>query len=228
MKTKLILLCIALSTVTFAHAQVGLRGGVNMANEIRTFNKEELQGAFSSDNLTGYQAGLVLQLNPRKSELGLEMGALMSQKTSMFCFDSTGVVNNIKKAYQEINYIEVPLNLRYRLCLGALGIYGSAGVYGDYALNGKSVFDSQIVTDLETAKNLDDFMDRLDYGYSLGCGIEIMSTIQIGANWSQGLVKKDANKSFTDMIKTSGGVPLPNLKVSSVSKVFSVSLTYLF
>ena len=228
MKTKLILLCIALSTVTFAHAQVGLRGGVNMANEIRTFNKEELQGAFSSDNLTGYQAGLVLQLNPRKSGLGLELGALLSQKGSMFRFDSTGVVNTFKKAYQEINYIEVPLNLRYRLCLGALGIYGSAGVYGDYALNGKSVFDSQIVTDLETAKNLDDFMDRFDYGYSLGCGIEIMSTIQIGANWSQGLVKKDANKSFTDMIKTSGGVPLPNLKVSSVSKVFSVSLTYLF
>ena len=228
MKSKILFLIIALTVSAATHAQLGLRGGVNMANEIRSFNKEEIQRAFQSENLTGYQIGLVLQLNPKKTGLGMELGALLSQKGSSFRFDSTGVVNSFVKAYQEINYIEVPLNLRYRICLGGLALYGSGGIYGDYALNGKSVFDSQIITDFETAKNFDDAMERLDYGYSVGCVIEILSTIQIGAAWSQGLKKKDASKSFTDRITTSGGVPVPNLEVSSTSKVFSVCLTYLF
>jgi len=117
MKTKILLLFIALSVSAASHAQIGLRGGVNMANEIRSFNKEEIQGAFQSDNLTGYQIGLVMQLNRKKTGLGMELGALLSQKGSSFRFDSTGVVNSFVKAYQEINYIEVPLNLRYRLCM---------------------------------------------------------------------------------------------------------------
>jgi len=228
MKTKITLLIIVLSLSITSYSQLGIRGGINMANEIRSFNKTELQNAFQSNNLTGYQIGLVYQLNPIKSGLGFETGILLSQKGSTFKFDSTSVVKSFVKAYQEINYIEVPLNFRYRINLIGFGIYGSAGIYGDYALNGKSVFDSQVITDIKTAKNFDDFASRLDYGYSLGCGVELLKKIQIGATWSQGLRKKDADKSFTDKITTSDGTQVPNLEVTTKSKAFTVSLTYLF
>ena len=217
-----------LFSITTANAQLGIRAGVNMANEIRSINNEAITTAFKSDNLTGYQIGLVYQMNIPKTGFGTEIGALLSQKGGTFRFDSTGVVNSLVKGYKEINYVEVPFNLRYRLNLGLAGVYGSAGIYGAYALNGQTVFESDIIGNLKQAENFDDFMSRIDYGYSFGAGVELIKKIQLGVSWSQGLQKKESDKSILEAIKDENGIPFPNLKATATTKVFSVKLTYLF
>lgn len=218
---------ILLFTVT-AFGQVGLRGGINTASEIHSFSQNDISAAFQGENLTGYQVGLVYQFNPKRSGLGFEIGALLSQKGSVFRMDSASIVQSLIKGYHEINYVEVPINLRLRLSFGGIiGVFGSAGVYGAYALRGKTVFESDIAT-LIQEESFDSFMNRIDYGYSYGGGVELLKKIQLGFQWSQGLQKRDANKNILDKITTESGGLAPNLTAKSSSKVFSVSLTYLF
>ena len=63
---------------------------------------------------------------------------------------------------------------------------------------------------------------------SFGGGIELLEKLQIGANYSQGLQKRDTEQSILDRVTTESGGTAPNLKAKNTNKVFSVTLTYLF
>lgn len=142
--------------------------------------------------------------------------------------DSTSVIQSLIKGYHELNYVEVPMNVRLRLNFGGVvGLFGTAGIYGAYALKGKTVFESDITT-LIQEESFDSFMDRIDYGYSYGGGVELLRKIQLGLQWSKGLQKRDASKNILDKIKTESGGIAPNLTAKSSSSVFSITLTYLF
>ena len=212
MKSKHIILIalLALSPVLFA--QFGIKTGVNMANEIKSFSQADIAAAFDSRNLNGYQIGFIYQTMPKKSGLGMEFGALLTQKGSVFTDTISG---NIKKGYRELNFVEVPVNLRYRLSMGIIGIYGIAGIYGSYELSGKTV-NEDVEPNVTTPSSYASFMDHVDYGYNLGLGIELFNKLQLGGTWSQG-------------IKTSptaiNGLPTP---VTSSNRVFSINLVYLF
>lgn len=234
-KTFLILALVTLSSVT-AFSQLGIRAGVNMANQIKSFDNQELSAAFHSSNLTGYQVGLVYQLNPAygASGMGLEVGALFSQKGGMFKLadDKTQLLNSVIEGYKELNYIEVPISARYRLNFGGVvGAFASAGVYGGIAVEGNTTFKSKIGlidNQLKQSVDFDDFMDRIDYGFNLGVGVELIEKIQIGFNWTQGLQKKDKSKGLLDQIKLQNKQILSNIEQKSANRVFSVSVTYLF
>ncbi len=213
MKYKLIYLSalILLSSLS-TFAQLGIKAGINMANEIKTFSQQAITDGFSSNNLTGYQIGLIYQMMPKRSGLGCEFGALLFQKGSSFT-DSTNVADAIKQGYRELNYVEVPFNLRYHLALGLVGIYGIAGIYGGYALSGKTMNE---VTNEITVETFQTFMDHVDYGFNLGAGLEIFNKMQLGATWSQGL----RNTAFTNTV-----IPVPKF---ATNRVFSINLVYLF
>ena len=80
MKSKLFFILFLLGCTLSGYAQLGIKAGVNLANEIKSFSRQDLQESFSSKNLTGYQIGLVYQAMPKKSGLGVEVGALLTQK----------------------------------------------------------------------------------------------------------------------------------------------------
>lgn len=213
MKSKQIILIFALLIyVSGIYAQIGIKAGVNMANEIKSFSQAEIASGFSSSNLTGYQIGLVYQAMPKKSGLGVEIAAMLSQKGSTFS-DSTNVVDAIKQGYTELNYVEVPLNLRYRITIGFIGIYGIAGIYGGYALSKKTVNE---ITNSTQSASFQSFMDHIDYGYNIGAGLEFFNKIQLGTTWSKGL----KNTSISNL-----GLPTPTFSTNSV---LSVNLVYLF
>jgi len=192
-------------------AQLGIKAGVNMANEIKSFSPQAIADGFSSKNLTGYQIGLTYQAMPKSSGLGCEIGALLSQKGSTFT-DTTSISGFIKEGYKELNYVEVPFNLRYRFTLGFIGFYGTAGIYGGYALSGKTVDE---VSNNIQSETFSSFMDHVDYGYNLGAGLELFKKIQLGATWSQGLKNTESNIGLLYPTK-------------STNRVFSVNLVYLF
>ena len=207
MKRKNFLMLMALFCSTGIFAQLGIKAGLNMANEIRSFNQSDVAASFKSSNLTGYQIGLVYQAMPKKSGIGVEVGALLSQKGSSFHFDSINANNVLRNGYKEINYLEVPLNIRYHLILGLVGVYGFGGIYGGCALNGSTVTESTSTTEKETYKT---FADRVDYGYNFGAGVELFRKIQLGGTWSKG-IKSTTNDSS-----------------SFKNKVFTMNLVYLF
>lgn len=198
-------------TTSSIYGQLGLKGGVNLASEVNSLS--QLASDIKSQQFTGYQIGLVYQAMPKKSGLGVEIGALISQKGSTFKIDSINVGDIFNEGYRELNYLEVPLNLRYRLSVGFIGIYGFAGVYGGYALSGNTVSETQNSTTPETFQN---FMERVDYGYNFGVGIELFKKIQLGGTISQGI-------KSTTLSSTS----LPQF-TTTTNKVLSVNLVYMF
>ncbi len=214
MKSKLSFILLLLIFTSAIYAQLGIKAGINLANEIKSFAHQDIRNGFSSKNLTGYQIGLVYQVMPKKSGVGIEIGALLSQKGCTFS-DSTILTNSIRAGYNELNYFEVPLNLRYRLTLGSIGIYGFGGVYGGYALSGKIVDETANKTEDETYTNI---KDRVDYGINFGAGIELFNKMQLGTTWSQG-IKNTANSTTI--------LPL-HATTTNTNRVISVSLVYLF
>ena len=213
MKCKLFSVIGALSFVTTGlFAQFGIKGSMNMATEINSFSQSDIREGFNTTNLTGYQFGVVYQLMPKKSGFGIETGALLSQKGSTFS-DSTNITNVIKQGYRELDYLDIPLNLRYRLSLGLIGIYGFAGIYGAYALSGKTV-NEKTNSILKTSYSA--FKDHLDYGYNFGAGFEFFKKIQFGATISQGI------KNTSTVV---AGLPTPT---TATNRVYSVNLVYLF
>ena len=201
-----------LSLATGMHAQLGIKAGINMANEINSLSESDIKAGFNSTNLTGYQIGLVYQVMPKNTGFGVESGVLFSQKGSSFS-DSTNIDNVIKQGYKELNYLEIPVNVRYRLSLGGVGLYGFGGVYVGYALNGKTVDETTEAIQDETFSG---FSDHTDYGYNIGAGVELFKKIQFGATWSQGL--KNTSAPFA-------GLPTPT---KATNRVYSINLVYLF
>jgi len=193
-------------------AQLGIKAGVNVANEVISFSQSDVNAGFNSANLTGYQIGFVYQAMPKKSGFGIEIGALLSQKGSSFS-DSIHFENVIKQGYKELNYLEVPFNVRYHLILGLIGVYGFGGLYGAYALSSRTVDETTNITQNATFATL---MDHMDFGYNVGAGIELFKKIQFGATLSRGL--KNTSTAIV-------GLPIPT---KATNRVYSVNLVYLF
>ena len=84
MKKSVLSLFMFVSFVVSAYSQLGVKVGVNMANEMRSYTMSGVSETFSTNNFTGYQVGLVYQLMPKKSGLGCELGLLLSQKGSSY------------------------------------------------------------------------------------------------------------------------------------------------
>ena len=212
-KRSFLLFFVAVLFSSQLFAQLGIKAGVNISSEIRNWKDIE---NISTDNLSGFHVGLIGQIpfSKKASGFGMEIGAFFSQKGSFFSFvEDENLPNIITKAYNELNYAEVPLSLRYNLCLGIVGIYGSAGVYAGYMFNGKTVDE----TAKEVSKmKFSEFTDRLDYGCTLGVGVEVLRKIQIGASWSRGLKTNQIKIDALDEI------------FDSQNNTFSIGLAYLF
>ena len=190
-------------------AQLGIKAGVNMATEIRSLKQEDIEAGFSPENLNGFHIGLVYQSTFAETRWSTEIGALLSQKGSFFSYKEIDIMT----AYNELNYAEVPINIRYTLSLGALGIYGSAGVYAGYLFEGKTVNETK---EEILYMKFSELVDKLDYGYSLGAGVELLDKIQLGVTWTRGIKTNPIN------------IQAPNAMPNSKNNTFSIGLVYLF
>jgi len=181
-------LLLALLIITSGtYAQLGIKAGINLANEIKSLNSEDIAGGFKTDNLTGYQIGLVYQLTPKNQALVLNSECLFHKR---ICFsDSLSLVDAVREGYKEMNYLEAPFKLRYQIKLGLIGVFGYGGVYAGYALSGKTVVETE-----NTSEDIgfQDFVDRVDYGYNLGVGVEFSGN----SVWSQLVSGDKKHQSF--------------------------------
>jgi hypothetical protein len=175
-----------------------------MSNEIKSFTWKDISASFNTHNLTGFQIGIIQQLMSKRTGWGGEVGILLSQKGYTFT-DSETALN----CYKEINFFEIPLNLRYQVKLGFLGIFIYGGGYVAYSISGKTVTESDPPT--SQSINYSRFYEHLDYGYNIGAGLEFFKKFQLAGVWSQGLKNTSTNPDD-----------------ASMNRVLSVNLTYLF
>lgn len=193
MKQKLLIIGALLLLVANVEAQrIGIKGGISLSNaDVTVLNIER-----ASDNIIGMQVGVVgeAKLFPA---IYVNSGLLFTQK---------GFSNNINvsvaSGHIRINYLEVPLNLAFKVGAGPLTLFAQAGPYIGYGISAKNVFDDSSNEPVKIEFGDGTFnLKRLDYGASIGAGVE-MSVLQVGANYSFGM----DNISNLETIEITNGV----------------------
>lgn len=187
---KLFVVILAISATSTLQAQeIGIKGGANFANILVKDNDETYSDDFKS--LLGFHAGVTVDF-PFTDMLAFQTGALLSGK-GFKVEDEDKDYDIAIKHTTSIMYIDVPLHLKATFGSDDLKIFALAGPYIGIGLSGKA--KSEITFAGETEKDEEDLkfgsteeddLKRLDYGVSVGAGIEI-NQITIGATYNLGL-----------------------------------------
>jgi len=113
-------------------------------------------------NFIGFQAGPMMEYIVPAVGLGFDAAVLYSQQGF-----------KIDKEVVKLSALEVPVNLKYKLTFAkVIGIYGAVGPYIDFKL-------SDLKGDWEN--------ESFGAGLNFGLGIELLSHLQVGANYKLGL-----------------------------------------
>lgn len=161
--TVLVLLMALAAMPMNAKVKFGVKGGLNISSV--HFNSDIID----SDNITGFQIGPMIETTLPLVGVGVDAAILYSQK-GWKLKDSD---ENLKS-----NYLDVPVNLKWKFGLPAVKGYLAAGPYIGFLLGG------------------DDFLDGLlgqvkektfSAGLNFGAGVELVSHLQVGINYGLGL-----------------------------------------
>ncbi len=205
--TKLVLFfaLIAIACPSFAQS-IGIKAGLNMANMLVKDDDETYSDDYEMK--PGLHLGVVAEL-PLSDPIALEAGLLFSMKG--FKMEENGV-----EAETNLNYLDIPVNLKAGFDVGNAKLIALAGPYFGIGLSGKTKIEGggeEIEEDIEWGNDeVEDDLKRLDFGLGLGAGVEF-GAIGVSAVYNLGL----SNISpFTE-----GGYKVSN-------RAIQVSVSYFF
>lgn len=176
----ILLLSILFTTNTMAQISLGVKGGVNISSV--SFSKDIL----SSDNVTGFHIGPMVEAIMPFVGFGFDAAILYSQK---------GI--DAEKETLNHDYIDIPVNLKYKFGIPVIKGYVTAGPYIDFRIGGDKFWRPVAdVIDQVEAKNF-------GAGLNFGAGIEVVRHIQLGFNYGVGLT--DNYKAYKEDTEISSG-----------------------
>lgn len=239
-----ILLFTVISSTLSAQVKFGITAGVNMANEIAKFDENTFAESFKKSSLNGVVLGPTLEVISKKKHIGFDISALFSQKGSNFSYDIENQnipLHYVLEGYRSSNYVEFPLNLKYKIGPSNFCAIVSAGVYWASALGGNITVESAIDVNNANAELPDLIKDydinfgegnafdyqKSDYGLNLGLGVDVFKTLQFGVNYSYGLKDTSTDKTVQSILSAytfNDG----DLELNAHNSVFSVRVSYLF
>ncbi|GHT01693.1 membrane protein [Bacteroidia bacterium] len=185
---------LAIGAISTAQAQFswGIKAGVNLIEA----DFSNLESNIDTKNLTGFQVGPMIQFTVPVIGIGLDAAVLYSQ---------TGF--ELKGENYKQGSLLIPVNFKYKLSLlGVLGAYATAGPYAKFKLDSDDLY--------EDAK-----AKSFGAGLNFGFGVEVLSHLQVGANYQVGL---------TDNYNESSALQLAGNSVNSKDKGWSITAAYLF
>jgi len=171
---KLLVIIAALFVAVSAHAQLGVVAGITSSSS----NLKDAKDNFS--NISQYHAGLTCKIG---------FGEIFAIQPSIIYNMKGTKISEIKDVSSEVDYktgyLEVPVQLQ----LGAgvrdiFRVYGFAEPFVGYALTNQVTKNGNTQTDWEQVKN------KLEYGVSLGAGLELIKHVQVSLKyfWNLGNV----------------------------------------
>ena len=186
----LILLAVMVLIAVPAKSQIkfGIKGGLNISSV--HFNKDLV----GKDNVTGFNIGPMVEVMAPIMGVGFDAAILYSQK-------GIGV-----KSEKDIktDYIDVPVNLKWKFGLPIIKGYLAAGPYVGFRVGGDKLWDIPgSVGDQLKAKSFnaglnlrkDEILSNpsllkaksFNAGLNLGAGVELIKHLQVGFNYALGL-----------------------------------------
>lgn len=171
---------VAVAMPASAQFRLGIKAGMNV-NSV-SFNADDVKSNFDKENRSGYFAGITSEFTVPVIGLGFDLSVLYSHR------NIGGEINGMKDLQEMItnedfrkqDYIEIPLNLKYKLGLPAIG-----KIVTPFVTTGPSIaFKCSKAAVTEAYKE-----KKFDAAWNVGGGVELLNHLQIGVNYSWGMTK---------------------------------------
>lgn len=186
--TSLVLIILMAFIAVPAKSQLkfGVKGGLNISSV--HLNSDILK----ADNVTGFQIGPMIETTIPLIGVGLDAAILYSQK-GMDVKSETGTSTNVKT-----DYIDVPVNLKWKFGLPIIKGYLAAGPYIGFRVGGDKFWEipGSVVGQVK-AKNF-------SAGLNFGAGVELISHLQVGINYGLGLTDNYSAEKYDLNAKNRG------------------------
>lgn len=204
MKTSYKSLLVALVAIfSFGYASADFRWGIKAGLNFNNLDYKNFQNSMTDPgNRTGWQAGLMAEFTIPIVNIGADLSLLYSRQNLNKVYDDNG-----KEIYTNKDFIDIPLNLKWKIGLPVVGNIISPIIYTGpdflFALN---------------KNTLSDFKEKkCEVGWNVGLGVELLKHLQVQAGYCFGL-NSVAEKTI--------GTNAQDMKVKK--NYWSVSAAYLF
>ncbi|MEO8404712.1 MAG: outer membrane beta-barrel protein [Chitinophagaceae bacterium] len=189
---------IAITSISQAQFKIGIKAGGNLAEQRVT---SSANGSYYSNNhIKSYHAGVIADMKIAEN-VYLQPQILYTRKGSTLLSTTDATSSRVR-----LNYIDVPVNLLYKLPLSFGKIFAGTGATFSYGFSGKQQINGQqqkIYHDVKTWKHE-------DLALNFTAGLELNNGLFASINSQKGLL---------DVYKTSN--------TSVKNKSLSVSVGYL-
>jgi len=169
----ILVLSIIFTGTSFAQVKLGLTAGLNIST-LSMSEKNEVDWGY----LAGFQGGLLIDCGITNN-FSIIPELLISQRGAFLWVEEVDNSDNYIKNYFTINYLQVPLNLTYKIKLGKSAKFLLfAGPYVGYALSASTETEISYNGLKESEKEKveigpdEDQLKALDYGVNIGTGVQ--------------------------------------------------------
>lgn len=172
---------VAVCSAATAQFRIGPRVGLNV-NSMR-LNKE----VFDNENRAGFTGGVQVEFTVPIVNLGFDASVMYVHRANNNVFKNATTAGDANASavlasdnYKKRDYIEIPVNFKYKLGLPVIG-----KVFSPYFFTGPSfafLCSKSAITDAYKNKTF-------DVAWNFGVGLQFFSHLQIGASYGLGLTK---------------------------------------
>ncbi len=171
---------IVITMATASYAQTfGVKAGLNLSN--MSITNDDGWTDFDDTKMNpGFHLGGIVEF-PISEMFSFDTGLLLSTKGFKINEKEDNYEDNIK---MNLFYLDIPLTAKASFDMGSTKIYGVLGPYLGIGLNGKIKYEYGYMGDTETdeveikwGSGDEDDLKRLDFGLTMGAGLEINSII---------------------------------------------------
>lgn len=209
--TRLFFTLLLCYSTTNAQVSIGLRGGYTIANLLFEQTGSPLAGS-STSKLNSGHADLLLNI-PLKGGLYLQPVIRYVTKGANFEHNNSGKPANVFLSATnriKVHYLELPVNLVYKIPVGFGKVTVGAGPYVAYGMNGRYntaiEYNGQTIqknyqniefTDGDNAAATNMRLRRWEGGANCMLGLEFNNTLILGVNYSHGMSDLDKTSHTT-------------------------------
>lgn len=180
MKRIVFAVTVALMTISLSAQDFGIRGGLNAASEQRGNDVN------NTSSIMAPRLGVFVR-QPLGGHVFIRPELMLNGKG--YAYEET-ILGTSVNSYARPNYMEVPLFIGVQSGTDPLNLYFEGGPFIAAAVGGRYQTDAGPFEDsgmLEFGEGEDDDYSGSDYGISLGAGIDVISTFEVGLNYDIGL-----------------------------------------
>ncbi len=166
-----VIVALAFMLPAMAQFSFGPRLGVNV-NKLH-FDESIL----NTDNRAGFNGGLEVEFMIPMLNFGFDLSAMYVHRVAQASLEAGG---NEIAASKSSDYIEIPLNLKYKIGLPVVG-----NIVAPYIFTGPSF------AFLTSKKAVSEFFEKntCDIAWNVGAGVQLFKHLQIGASYGFGMTK---------------------------------------